>query len=351
MTQAILSRRKVLGNTQINPSTNTGLWLDKYYLDSSLRKPKKKYEGRESKQVLVDELESLRVDEIYIAFFTRWEETLRGNGIEPKYARVVNRLAVNLGAESVLETNIALHHTYGVPYIPGSALKGLAAHFTAEYLGVDWEKGSTAYQYLFGDTDHAGHVTFFDALYVPKTGVDKKPLWKDVITVHHPEYYTTGTKPPADWDTPNIIPFLTATGVFLIALAGDKEWVKGAYEILKLALEKAGVGAKTNSGYGRMIFIDKKEIVFVSSRGLISERELLLREFPKGNRKRGEIIRVEQKGNFGIIQPATGEPEIKAHFSQVQGKVKFKVGQVVEYSKGSYKGSPQAKKVEVLLDV
>lgn len=50
------------------------------------------------------------------------------------------RLAIGFSAPSVLETGIALHRIYGIPYLPGSAVKGLTRHFRlamiAEELGV-----------------------------------------------------------------------------------------------------------------------------------------------------------------------------------------------------------------------
>ncbi|MEO0253780.1 MAG: type III-B CRISPR module RAMP protein Cmr6, partial [candidate division WOR-3 bacterium] len=39
--------------------------------------------------------------------------------------KVQSRLIVGLGSSHVLETSITLHHIYGVPYIPASALKGV----------------------------------------------------------------------------------------------------------------------------------------------------------------------------------------------------------------------------------
>ncbi|MGH8652505.1 MAG: type III-B CRISPR module RAMP protein Cmr6 [Gammaproteobacteria bacterium] len=49
---------------------------------------------------------------------------------------VKGRLIVGLGGENVLETGISLHHTYGVPIIPGSSLKGLAAHYCDQTWGA-----------------------------------------------------------------------------------------------------------------------------------------------------------------------------------------------------------------------
>ena len=81
-----------------------------------------------------------------------------------------------------------------------------------------------------------------------------------MITVHHPEYYQNGNSAPADWDSPTPIPFMTATGDFLIALhaADAPAWAGVAYGILKMALDEAGVGAKTSSGYGRLLYTPPK---------------------------------------------------------------------------------------------
>lgn len=77
-----------------------------------------------------------------------------------------------------------------------------------------------------------------------------------MITTHHRDYYVGGTKPPADWDNPVPVPFLTATGCYLIALNGPAEWVDRALTILGMALRDSGIGAKTAAGYGRMKLLD-----------------------------------------------------------------------------------------------
>lgn len=55
-------------------------------------------------------------------------------------ARVVWRLVVGLGLPNPLETGFTLHHLYGIPYLPGTALKGVTQAWrlqkVAEELGV-----------------------------------------------------------------------------------------------------------------------------------------------------------------------------------------------------------------------
>jgi len=243
-----MSRRNAVANFKVQQAQHAGLWLDKYLPDHETG----------TGQRFVEDIAKISEPEAYKAFFKRWQSALNLAGVKDENMRkatVVGRMAVGLGSESVLETAITLHRTYGVPYIPGSALKGLAASYARNKLDDPaWnKKDGWAYKMMFGISEVAGYVTFFDALYVPKTGYKGKALWPDVITVHHPDYYGGKDSPPADWDSPTPVPFLTATGKYLIALQGDDAWVEKAFEILKPALMEEGVGAKTSSGYGRMV--------------------------------------------------------------------------------------------------
>jgi len=163
------------------------------------------------------------------------------------------RVAVGLGRKGPTETGICLHHTYGVPIIPGSALKGLVVHF-------DREEYDNVAKPLLGTTDSAGHVTFHDAwmLYqsVPATDAG---LMNDIMTPHHPEYSAGARQlqPPTDYDDPKPVSFMSARGTFHFVLTCDDPSEKGAQalnligRILKAALKARGIGGKTSSGYGR----------------------------------------------------------------------------------------------------
>lgn len=235
-------------------STHAGLWLDKYIGSQSK-------DEKDSRSAFIREVAVTPASETYKAFFASWENMLKEYKADTRKAAVQGRMIVGLGSESVLETSIALHRTYGVPYIPGSALKGLAASYALQYLGDDWkpDKEDGAFKIVFGDTADAGYITFFDALYMPDTGYRGQALYPDVITVHHQDYYG-GTGTPTDMDSPNPVPFLTATGTYLVALAAPgiedtkqrKAWINATFAILQNALKTMGVGAKTSSGYGRL---------------------------------------------------------------------------------------------------
>lgn len=262
------TRRDQLTSVKWNHSTNAGLWLDKYIQDAASKE--------QDKNKLVEDVAAIRGPisepdkraEIYDLAYARWknlmEAELEAGRAVIGYGKVIGRLAVGRG-ESVLETSVRLHHTYGVPFIPGSALKGTAANLARNHLDENWAKGEDAYNVIFGKQEEAGYVTFHDALLQPRTGrgAQNAALHQDVLTPHHPDYYQAkdDPPPPADWDSPDIIPFLSATGTYLIALTasdGCADWLAQALKILKLALseEGIGVGAKTSSGYGRLRFID-----------------------------------------------------------------------------------------------
>jgi CRISPR type III-B/RAMP module RAMP protein Cmr6 len=300
-----ITRRKniqrIIGENFNAQNVNASLWLDKFIFESiEIEKGKSEAsykpgnnKDETAKTALVNQVVKIPTPTIYEKFFNEtWLPGLQNHGAKCRKATVKNRLAINLGAESVLETNISLHRVFGVPFIPGSALKGLVAHFLQNYGGEDWKATSENYITVFGNQDSAGFITFHDALlFVPKDSIGKRSLYADIMTTHHSEYYAKNnrTSPPADWDSPNPVPFISATGDFLIALSGPSDWVKLTFKILEYALQVEGVGAKTSSGYGRMFFsggfilseLEAVENQNAIAKGLISEMSKLLSQDKK----------------------------------------------------------------------
>src|SRR6266567_1572498 len=167
------SRRDSLKDIKFESTFHAGLWLDKYIVDQdNLDKTRRK---------LVDEVSAISSTEAYGAFYKRWEKMLEAVGAKARRATTTGRMVLGLGDESVLETSVTLHHTYGVPYIPGSALKGLAASYTRQRLDDPaWRKeNGSAYGIVFGTTEEAGYITFYDALYIPHTGYNDQALHSD----------------------------------------------------------------------------------------------------------------------------------------------------------------------------
>ena len=208
-------------------------------------------EPKEKRAILDAAISSKRCD-MYEAAFERWQKSLPALTVANDL-QTLGRLIVGLGTESVLETGIRLHHTYGTPVIPGSALKGLAAHYCHDLLGEKFKRGTDSYAILFGKTKDRGCIIFHDAWLDPES---LNPLKLDVLTPHHP-HWLDGSVAPSDFDSPIPIPFLSVAGKFHVAVswcgpAHDEaeKWTKFAMECLRDALCEWGIGGKTSSGYG-----------------------------------------------------------------------------------------------------
>ena len=176
------------------------------------------------------------------------------------------RLVIGL-SNGVLENGgLTLHRFFGVPIIPGSALKGIsreAAVYVDEAHG--WEKT------IFGNETkdkeaRQGDVSFLDAF---PTSPNAR-LEYEVCTPHYKGYYgmevdreTRGLVNPDALDDENPVPNLfpvVAKGVRfrfqLLALnsrlsdAQAGRSLDTAVKCLKEALTTRGVGAKTAAGYG-----------------------------------------------------------------------------------------------------
>lgn len=247
----------------------------------------------------LSDLASISVAPDYARSYERWEKSFSAAGDRLPKLELKSRLLIGHGSSSAVDVGITVHHTWGVPVIPGSAVKGLVAHYVdatygpsepdrqpweqqgdertrAHYQGVTWrgrcvERGPGAvYRALFGAPDareddvmrehdlgagaSAGLVVFHDALYVPGSIKGNKPFAADVLTVHQKSYYDSlGKSAPNDYDSPNPVAFLTVRpgACLLFALSGPAQWTDLAEKLLRDALDRWGVGGKTSAGYGR----------------------------------------------------------------------------------------------------
>ncbi|MCI5222193.1 MAG: type III-B CRISPR module RAMP protein Cmr6 [Candidatus Electrothrix sp. AR4] len=195
------------------------------------------------------------------------------------------RFVSGLGSGHPYETGFIWHRTLGVPYLPGSSVKGLMRAWTG-----DWREEDDRVKYLFGsDPDRekeesadTGALIVFDAL-----PITPPKLELDILNPHYGPYYeSNGEKPPADYHNPVPVFFLTvASGqAFRFCLAprpgtGTDSDVKEGLELLKEALETLGAGGKTAVGYGTFQ-LDTKAM----------EKEL-----PKEERWRCELTRQKPK--------------------------------------------------------
>ncbi|MCX7839454.1 MAG: type III-B CRISPR module RAMP protein Cmr6 [Anaerolineae bacterium] len=216
---------------------NLGLLFDRYIgylpgwrLDDKRTSPKK------------DALEQIRNTpverELLDAYARRWR-ALIGDAVvlegTPKW-----RFLTGLGRKGPLEVGFTFHPLYGFPIIPGSGLKGLARAY-AELVAQVPEDDLAR---VFGAQAQQGKGIFSDA--IPAA---PPVLELDVMNPHYPDYYQ-GNDPPANWQSPQPVFFLTlgAASKFWFAVGGEEK--DRAAEWLLAALAQMGAGAKTSAGYG-----------------------------------------------------------------------------------------------------
>ncbi|WP_372022091.1 type III-B CRISPR module RAMP protein Cmr6 [Tistrella mobilis] len=172
------------------------------------------------------------------------------------------RWTAGLGRSSPVENGFNWHHSLGVPYLPGSSVKGMLRSWYET-----WGGSADDAKALFGPRPDkgvdltAGRLIVLDALPVPEV-----KLVRDVMTPHYGPYYAGGDDPPApgDWYSPIPIPFLTLAQdqVFDFAILPRRPQDRGILDEvmaqLAAALDWIGAGAKTAVGYGRFTRTDGK---------------------------------------------------------------------------------------------
>jgi len=140
-----------------------------------------------------------------------------------------------IGAEqSIYETSIRLHHIYGIPYIPSTAIKGVVRSYIIQKNYDNSEEkalDNPKFKKWFGSQEQEGRVIFFDAF-----SISPPEIKIDIIN-------------PLDEN--KIINFLTIENTEFQFLIGFKDEVdNGFIDLFKKALTEHGIGAKTAVGYG-----------------------------------------------------------------------------------------------------
>ncbi len=204
--------------------------------------------------------------EWYAHLLAKTKQTTQHGAHEQLYIHAESPMVMGQGEGSVLETHLTLHRLYGVPYLPATALKGVAAHYCDQYLGREddgdgFRLDGEYHKVLFGSQDQRGLITFHDAFPTLESISDAISI--DVLTPHHQNYNLgikagdTIVQAPRDDDTPVPVHFLNVKADFEITVSCEQtsetaiNWLKIAAELLGQAIEQEGLGGKTNAGYGR----------------------------------------------------------------------------------------------------
>jgi CRISPR-associated protein Cmr6 len=324
---ATISRREALNVGSERSFSHPGLALARYLKTLGEEHSKDKLTDHEK---LLNLMSESKANDSYQRAFDRWTGVMKQKEIQILEAELTSPLAIGLGNESVTEIGLTTHHTYGMPVVPGSSLKGVCRK-GAERLRKAGEQGDKQskqqFNALFGDTNNASYFTFWDAWYDPAS-VNGKPFHRDVITVHHPLYYRArGEKElPTDFDDPTPLPFLVIKpgARFLFAIDGPTDWTDSIKKLLLWSLANVGVGGKTNAGYGYFKPFDPAGQV-VSSASSVSERtnEITTEEwsgvsvvFNAGNGELTAISREGQRANCSQKESAGIRANLPENFQQ-----------------------------------
>ena len=198
-------------------------------------------------------------------------------------AKSIAPFTTGLGNEHPLENGFAFLNPYGLPYLPGSSVKGVVRRAAEELAGiapgVTWEAESEddawtaqAINTLFGPTlsdtgSRRGALSFWDVM--PEINGEKLAI--EVMTPHYSHYYQQdsskgeGSISPHDSGQPIPINFLTVPpgSNFTFHVVCDRKRLTADLvendrwqALLQSAFEHAftwcGFGAKTAVGYGAM---------------------------------------------------------------------------------------------------
>jgi CRISPR type III-B/RAMP module RAMP protein Cmr6 len=243
--------------------------------------------------------------------------------------RLEGRLAINLADGLLQNAGICLDRLFGLPYIPGSAVKGVCRHAALAELkaakGAERERLFSLFRRVFGtaDNDYAkGDLKPFRPLladlpenqrgavvFLPAHPVDDAKVVVDLTNVHYPAYYSGDRKanaPPGkagllaeERPQPNPFPAVEsgARFAFILVLNGpntDASLLPACERWLKEALTVRGLGAKTSAGYGWFSLDDaaKQEILAEESAAAERAAEALDREAEARARAEAEAQRL-----------------------------------------------------------
>lgn len=239
-----------------------------------------------------------------------------------------------MGNPHPVKNGFSWHPTLAVPYLAGSAVKGLIrAWVEMNDDGLTDDEKKARLKHWFGTeknkeqiAEQAGEFIFFDAIpHTPPT------LLCDIMTPHMGKWYEQGGEKgnlnpdaiPADWHDPEPHPFLAVKKAqFIFSITARKPHntahlaeLPAIFEALNNALLWLGAGAKTAAGYGYMsenkkITADLKK--YEDSKEDESEVSKLRKSYEKAN-PRAEPVggKLNQSLNALIEQAANWSSEDK----------------------------------------
>lgn len=265
--------------TQVDKDSHAGLLMQRG-LQVWQGKETTDQKDKSDKQDLIGSICKTMPSELYLLAFNRWlNATYDKTNFATLSATIDGRLFTGLPLGGTLETGAMTHHSYGMPMIAGSSVKGAVRSY-AEHLFAERDSdGRICYQdkkvvvqankqalldVLFGtdsDDEHAnaGYLIWHDAWWIPQitgdgklaTGEHKnRPFASEIVTVHHQQYYNGDLPEALDIENPIPNQQIAIQGSFYFVIEGESRWAEFAQMLLQDMLVEQGMGAKGSNGYG-----------------------------------------------------------------------------------------------------
>lgn len=245
--------------------SHKGLWYDRFfngYSDTWTVDSKSKQQWIDTVKGACGDLK--RLSEVSL----RTSQMVKAMSGSVFSARSDWHFATGLGLPHPVENGFQWHPTLGVPYLPGSAVKGLLRAWYESWADP-FPEGSTLHGWFGSENKdprkcrkdaQTGSFIFLDAL-----PVECPILSADVMTPHMGQWYADGAQrpldantSPGDWHNPVPVPFLvSAKTTLLFAVIPRDSTAQKELPALMMALQQAldwlGAGAKTAVGYGHFV--------------------------------------------------------------------------------------------------
>lgn len=270
-----------------------GLWFDRFFdqyeADFSISKSKR-LEGKDQSprtfwliESFVKNKQSIGNVTALTHYINQQSQLIEALNGQQQVFKASWHFVTGMGNPHPVENGFTWHPTLGVPYLTGAAVKGLVrSYLENNYNGEQLEKLLWVW---FGSTNkgpqnhteeypaQSGALIFFDA--IPTKSVQ---LGVDIMTPHMGDWYAKGASEPnqaktvpADWHDPVPVSFLVAKDITLLfsfavrtaapeAKAIELEQVS---YVLEQALQYAGAGAKTATGYGAFVIPPAEQCAWV----------------------------------------------------------------------------------------
>ncbi len=322
--------KKVIESQITNTDANFSLIFEKL-----CSKGKYSKSNKEIYQTLLSFYRNTRKNLQYILnhFHQRMDNIISFHQGQKRIFKNIERIAIGLGIEHPTENGFIFDRNSGIPYLPGTAIKGVC-----RAMALLAGKGGQIVELFGNDMDgeesFQGDIVFLPAFpeKVPDAGDKESDLIVDVITNHHQSYYSTSSQKryykidlskdayplPLDIESPNPVFHLVIEKgqrfIFrLFSISHNKKNVERAFALLAEALEELGIGARTATGYGRL----KCEESDISKKWEVEPMPGVLRTFISYSRKDEKMVKtfVARGGIYGIspwldqndLMPALGE--------------------------------------------